>query len=136
MRFEIILICLMTFTSTLCSASQKSDEINYTLIIFPDFCIPKIFSFDMECIKLTMSKTLSLGILVGSLAYKVPQIYIIMKNKSAEGISVQSYIFEMLSNASNIIYFYYKGIPIKNYGENISLIVQNFLGKLYSFNKY
>ena len=139
MRLNLICFLFVFFASSITTtATSNKDDINYKFIVFPDFCLPKIFSFDMECIKLTMSKTLSLVILLGSLAYKVPQILKIISNKSAAGISPKSYIFEMLSNVSNIIYFYYKGIPLKNYGENVSLIIQNFfvLYLMYQYKQF
>ena len=79
--------------------------------------------------KLTLSKFLSLGIMFGSLAFKVPQIMTIVNAKSTVGISAQAYILDSLAVSSNIIYFYYSGIPFKNYGENVSIFIQNMISK-------
>ena len=129
----IKLFCIITLISLIkCSSTtSKKSDINYTLIIFPDFCLPKIFYFDMECIKLTMSKTLSMGIMVGSLAFKVPQILKIINAKSSKGISAQAYILDSLAVSSNIIYFFYNGIPFKSYGENVSILIQNMISKFF-----
>lgn len=74
--------------------------------------------------------------MVGSLAFKVPQILKIVNAQSTEGISAQSYIFDSLAVSSNIIYFFYSGIPFKNYGENVSIFIQNMISNLYIFNFY
>ena len=118
--------------AAMCSSTEsEKPDMNYTMLIIPDFCVPKLLSFDFECLQLIISKCLSLGILVGSLGFKVPQLLKIIKSKSTKGISSKAYIFELLSNSSNIIFFYYNGIPFKNYGENFSLLIQNFIGTIF-----
>ena len=131
MKHQTYLVVLTLLCSLLrCTeTASKTSEISYKFVIFPDFCLPKIFFFDLECIKLTMSKFLSVGIMVGSLAYKVPQILTIVGKQSAKGISVRSYVLDTLAVSSNIIYFTYSRIPLKNYGENISIFFQNILSR-------
>jgi uncharacterized protein with PQ loop repeat len=114
-------------------ASSADSSINYSFLIFPDFCIPKIFSFDSECIKLTLSKFLSLGILLGSLAFKVPQILKIINNKSSKGISTKAYILDSLQISCAIIFYFSQGLPFKSYGENVSIIIQNMISKHKNF---
>jgi uncharacterized protein with PQ loop repeat len=44
-----------------------------------------------------LSKTLSIGVLVGALFYKLPQILKIQSNKSAMGVTFASVALELLS---------------------------------------
>lgn len=126
--FMATVFCLITLFHYL-SATPTSSTINYTLLIFPDFCIPKIFYFDPECIKLTLSKFLSVGMLLGSLGFKVPQILKFIKAKSTKGFSINSLILDTLSSSINVIFFFSQGIPFKSYGENVSIIIQNMISR-------
>ena len=113
--------------AAICSPKTEGANIEYEFLIFPKGCFSKIFSLDSECISMTFSKLFSMAILLGSLIIKIPQILIIIKNKSVKGISVNSYIFEMISNSANIVYYMYIGLPVKSYGENYSLLIQNMI---------
>lgn len=117
----------------LCAAKPESADIEYEFLIFPKGCFSKIFKLDSECIGMTISKFFSMLILLGSLVIKIPQILIILKEKSVKGISVNSYIFEMISNSANIVYYMYIGLPVKSYGENFSLLGANFISNIFYF---
>jgi PQ loop repeat len=55
-------------------------------------CYNSFLSFTIveSCVKSLISKTLSMGVLAGSLLFKLPQILNILKSASAEGISYGS----------------------------------------------
>ena len=123
---KTLLFALLVATAA-CSHKAEVSNTKYEYLVFPEGCVQKILSLDQTCIKMTISKLLSLVILLGSLIIKIPQIIVILKNKSVKGISVNSYIFEMISNAANIVYYMYIGLPVKSYGENYSLLISNFI---------
>lgn len=120
---------------TLCALSRSSSEttsakeIKYKFLIFPEDCLPKLLSFDEECYKMIISKSLSIGILVGSMGLKVPQILKIIGNGSTKGISSLAYTFELAANSCSLIFYYSTGISFMNYGEVVFLFIQNYFGK-------
>ncbi|KAK0205463.1 hypothetical protein DFS33DRAFT_1260086 [Desarmillaria ectypa] len=89
---------------------------------------------NVECIKYSLSKGVGLGIVVGGSIVKVPQIILILKSHSAQGLSLGSYILETLSYCINLLYSYRNGFPFSTYGENIFLTIQNaFITQLIVF---
>jgi len=82
---------------------------------------------DVPCIKHAISKGLGLGIVVGGSIVKLPQILIILKEQTAEGLSLMGYIFETFSFGIALAYSYANEFPFSTYGENLFLTVQNFL---------
>ena len=58
-------------------------------------CATSLLALDLEqvdCLKLLISKGLSVGILLGSVLVKLPQIIKILSNKSTDGISFVAYL--------------------------------------------
>jgi len=70
-----------------------------------------------ECLKLTLSKFLSFGIIAGSLVYKLPQILKISSAKSAGGISLAAVLLEILSCTFSLAYSFNSGFAFMTYGE-------------------
>lgn len=64
-----------------------------------------------------LSKLLSLGVLVGALFYKLPQIIKIQSNKSAKGVTLSSIALELLSVTCSLIYSFNRGFALMTYGE-------------------
>lgn len=83
--------------------------------------------FDIPCIKLTISKALGYGILVFSGLLKAPQIYNILKNKDATGISASAFYFDVAGYTVSPVYGYRKGFPISTYGETFIILVENLV---------
>jgi len=69
------------------------------------------------CLKLTLSKILSFGIIAGSLVYKLPQILKISKAKSAGGLSMVAILLEILSCTFSLAYSFNSGFAFMTYGE-------------------
>ncbi|KAF7725574.1 hypothetical protein EC973_009529 [Apophysomyces ossiformis] len=80
---------------------------------------------DVECIKYAISKGLGLGIVLGGSIVKVPQILTILKSKSAEGLSMSSYLLETLSYAITLAYNLRQGNPFSTFGEVLFIMLQN-----------
>ncbi|KAF9021832.1 mannose-P-dolichol utilization defect 1 protein [Hymenopellis radicata] len=82
---------------------------------------------DIECIKYSISKGLGLAIVVGGSIVKVPQLLLILKARSARGLSLPAYIMETLSYAITLAYSFRNEFPFSTYGENFFLAIQNAL---------
>jgi len=80
---------------------------------------------DVQCIKYSVSKGLGIGIVVGGSIMKVPQVILILKARSARGLSLPAYILETLSYAITLAYSFSNGFPFSTYGENFFLTIQN-----------
>jgi mannose-P-dolichol utilization defect protein 1 len=93
-------------------------------------CAASILSYDfedIECVKLTISKLLSYAILLGAVFVKVPQIFNIVKAKSAKGISFSSILMETLSIIILLAYNVREKNPLSTFGELGFLTVQNII---------
>jgi mannose-P-dolichol utilization defect protein 1 len=80
---------------------------------------------DSECIKLTISKGLGIGIIAASSIVKVPQILKLVNSKSASGVSFLSYLLETSAYLISLAYNVRQGFPISTYGETGLILVQN-----------
>ena len=79
---------------------------------------------DTDCVKSGVSKTLGLGIVVGSSLVKVPQVLKIMASGSAEGISFMSVLLELIAITFSGVYGYSNNFPFSAYGESLFLAIQ------------
>jgi len=79
---------------------------------------------NVPCLKYGLSKGLGLGIILGSLLVKVPQILKIFRGKSAAGITFISVVLELFAISSNMSYSYCKGFPFSAWGEASFLAIQ------------
>lgn len=90
---------------------------------FKEFFYEKNFS-NVPCLKATLSKCLGLGIIAGSILVKVPQIVKILKNKSAQGISLLATCLELTAIIASVSYNFVNGYPFSSYGDNFFLLLQ------------
>lgn len=89
-------------------------------------CFADLLSFKLSplCMKEFVIKGLSFGILLGSVAIKLPQIIKIVKNRSVLGISESSLALELLGATSLCLYSYLSGFPFLAYGETFFIALQ------------
>jgi len=80
---------------------------------------------DVACLKLAVSKALGIGIVVGGSVMKLPQMFIILSDKSARGLSLSAYTLETAAYAITTIYALRNRFPFSTYGENFFLSLQN-----------
>lgn len=116
-------------------AEEKGEKM--VLFIFTEHCFDVFLTngllagsldiFDVPCIKLTISKALGYGILVFSGLLKAPQIYNILKNKDATGISASAFYFDVAGYTVSPVYGFRKGFPISTYGETFIILVENLV---------
>ncbi|CAO3631398.1 unnamed protein product [Mucor hiemalis] len=82
---------------------------------------------DVDCIKYAVSKGLGLGIVLGGSIVKVPQILTILKNQSAQGLSLTSYLLETFSYFITLSYNLRQGNPFSTFGEIMFICIQNII---------
>ncbi|CAG8436686.1 9015_t:CDS:2 [Diversispora eburnea] len=82
---------------------------------------------DVDCLKLLLSKGLSMGIVLGGALAKLPQIIKILSARSARGLSLGSYVLETLAMGISFSYNLRQGNPFSTYGEVAFLTLQNII---------
>jgi len=92
----------------------------YTLVVRGDFS-------DMAVFKLLLSRVLSYGILLGSLFYKLPQIFVISRARSGRGISLLALLLEILSCTATITYSVHMGFPLTTFGEAFFVVAMDLV---------
>lgn len=93
----------------------------------PEVCVSEIPFLSSECFSQLVAKALGVLIILGSCVNKVPLIMNMMNSKSAAGISRNSLYGEALVYACGVLYGFLFQYPFSSYGENASLLVQNFI---------
>ncbi|CAI9736594.1 Hypothetical predicted protein [Octopus vulgaris] len=100
-------------------------------LICPQPCFDTFFVhydfFHIDCIKLTVSKIFSYGIIIGSVLVKLPQIIKIVNSKSGRGINLFSVTMELGAISASVSYGYASKFPFSSYGESIFLAVQTLI---------
>ncbi|EJT98805.1 mannose-P-dolichol utilization defect 1 protein [Dacryopinax primogenitus] len=81
--------------------------------------------FDTKCLKYAISKGLGVGLVLGGLIMKLPQLIVILRARSARGVSLTAYGFETLSYGIITAYSARQAYPFSTYGENFFLGIQN-----------
>ncbi|XP_018326908.1 mannose-P-dolichol utilization defect 1 protein homolog [Agrilus planipennis] len=98
------------------------------LLLFSPACYDQYFLefnfLDVNCFKATLSKCLGVGIILGSLLVKIPQILKILKNKSAQGISLFSVTFDLIAITIYMAYSCVNGFPFTSWGDTAFLALQ------------
>ena len=79
------------------------------------------------CLKLAVSKGLSLGIIAGAMVVKVPQIGKLLLSRSAAGLSFLAYVLETVGLSITFAYNVRNDNPFSTYGETLFMILQNLL---------
>merc|ERR1711976_413013 len=66
-----------------------------------------------------LSKVLGYAVVLGAVGVKIPQIKIMLKKQSSEGISYLSSMLDALSVLSNLGYAYYQNYAFSTYGDSL-----------------
>jgi hypothetical protein len=90
-------------------------------------------TLNLACFTYIFAKLAGFSIIAMSFTLKVPQIFSIVYNKSARGISPVSIYSDLINVLTSFLYCYKYSIPISISGEYISLLAQNFLILLLSW---
>ncbi|XP_010897472.1 mannose-P-dolichol utilization defect 1b [Esox lucius] len=94
----------------------------------PESCYDEFFLnfnfLDVPCLKIVLSKGLGIGIILGSVMVKLPQILKLMGAKSAEGLSFNSVLLELLAITGTMAYSIANSFPFSSWGEALFLMLQ------------
>ncbi|XP_017282470.1 mannose-P-dolichol utilization defect 1b [Kryptolebias marmoratus] len=94
----------------------------------PESCYDEFFLhfnfLDVPCLKIVLSKGLGMGIILGSVMVKLPQILKLMGAKSAEGLSFNSVLLELLAITGTMAYSIANKFPFSAWGEALFLMLQ------------
>ncbi|XP_029310223.1 mannose-P-dolichol utilization defect 1b [Cottoperca gobio] len=94
----------------------------------PESCYDEFFLnlnfLDVPCLKIALSKGLGIGIILGSVMVKLPQIFKLMGSKSAEGLSFQTVLLELLAITGTMAYSILNKFPFSAWGEALFLMLQ------------
>ncbi|CAK6437711.1 unnamed protein product [Pipistrellus nathusii] len=97
-------------------------------LLLPEKCYDQFFvQWDLlhiPCLKILISKGLGLGIVAGSLLVKLPQVLKILGAKSAEGLSLQSVMLELVALTGTMVYSIVNNFPFSSWGEALFLMLQ------------
>lgn len=89
-----------------------------------------------DCALPLLSKFLGYAIIASSVFLKVPQIWVIVKNKSIKGLSVASFELEVAGFTIALAYCLFKQLPFSAYGEIVFILAQSIvcLGLIYYYS--
>lgn len=94
----------------------------------PQTCYDEFFLnlnfLDVPCLKIVLSKGLGIGIILGSVMVKLPQILKLMGAKSAEGLSFKSVLLELFAITGTMAYSIANNFPFSAWGEALFLMLQ------------
>jgi mannose-P-dolichol utilization defect protein 1 len=88
------------------------------------------------CVLPLLSKVLGYAIVAASVFLKLPQIYVIVKNRSIKGLSVPSFELEVAGFTIALAYCLFKELPFSAYGELVFILAQSVacLGLIYYYS--
>ncbi|KAL7876031.1 hypothetical protein AOLI_G00109940 [Acnodon oligacanthus] len=103
----------------------KDFLVNY---LMPEKCYDEFFlNFNflhVDCLKIVISKCLGIGIILGSVLVKLPQILKLIGAKSAEGLSFNSVLLELFAITGTMAYSIANSFPFSAWGEALFLMLQ------------
>ncbi|XP_076829398.1 mannose-P-dolichol utilization defect 1b [Brachyhypopomus gauderio] len=103
----------------------KEILVNY---LMPEKCYDEFFlNFNflhVACLKIVISKGLGIGIILGSVLVKLPQILKLIGAKSAEGLSFKSVLLELFAITGTMAYSIANSFPFSAWGEALFLMFQ------------
>ncbi|KAH7314823.1 hypothetical protein KP509_21G022300 [Ceratopteris richardii] len=79
------------------------------------------------CLLPLLSKLIGYSIIATSTVCKVPQIYLILKNKSIEGLSIPSFELEVIGFTIALAYCMFNQLAFSAYGELVFLVIQSII---------
>eukprot|EP00249_Psilotum_nudum_P005661 c19097_g1_i1 orf=3-686(-) len=89
---------------------------------------------ERDCLLPLISKALGYAIIAGSVFVKVPQIFLIVRNRSVAGLSTASFELEVVGLTIALSYCLFKRLPFSTYGELLFLLIQALIIVLLVYN--
>ncbi|KAL5961360.1 Mannose-P-dolichol utilization defect 1 protein [Taenia solium] len=108
---------------------MESVVVKAFLFLVPEICITEYRKgndfFNVDCLKMLVSKCLGYGIVVGATLVKLPQIIKVLKAGSAKGLSIPAGLLELLCYTATSSYSIYHKFPFSTYGDATFLLIQS-----------
>eukprot|EP00287_Rhodomonas_sp_CCMP768_P021179 CAMPEP_0202811072 /NCGR_PEP_ID=MMETSP1389-20130828/3023_1 /ASSEMBLY_ACC=CAM_ASM_000865 /TAXON_ID=302021 /ORGANISM="Rhodomonas sp., Strain CCMP768" /LENGTH=261 /DNA_ID=CAMNT_0049482121 /DNA_START=8 /DNA_END=793 /DNA_ORIENTATION=+ len=103
------------------AGSKSSGEFNA--------CVDLIMqgAFPSKCWSIFLSKVLGMGVILGAVGFKLPQIRLIQKKKSSAGLALSQFVLELCVSAITLSFNYHIGAPFSTYGESGFICLQNII---------
>ncbi|XP_071370623.1 mannose-P-dolichol utilization defect 1b [Centroberyx affinis] len=120
----------MAAETVLEKGSSFMDPLKGLLLAYfmPESCYDEFFLnfnfLDVPCLKIVLSKGLGIGIILGSVMVKLPQILKLMGAKNAVGLSFNSVLLELLAITGTMAYSIANNFPFSAWGEALFLMLQ------------
>ncbi|KAM8897703.1 mannose-P-dolichol utilization defect 1b isoform 1-T1 [Spinachia spinachia] len=120
----------MAEKAVLIEGSSFMDPFKGLLLTYfmPESCYDEFFLnfnfLDVPCLKILLSKGLGIGIILGSMMVKLPQIFKLTGAKSAEGLSFHTVLLELLAITGTMAYSIANKFPFSAWGEALFLMLQ------------
>ncbi|KAL9965797.1 hypothetical protein ACROYT_G029651 [Oculina patagonica] len=93
------------------------------LFIVPKYCHDEFFVnmnfFHVACLKIALSKCLGYFIVTFASIVKLPQIIKVLRASSVEGLSLLSFITELMTQTATFSYSSARGFPFSTWGESL-----------------
>ncbi|KAG7464684.1 hypothetical protein MATL_G00168110 [Megalops atlanticus] len=111
-------------------ATSVMDPLKGILLAYfmPEKCYDEFFLnfnfLDVPCLKIVLSKALGIGIILGSVMVKLPQVFKLIGAKSAEGLSFNSVLLELFAITGTMAYSIAHSFPFSAWGEALFLMLQ------------
>jgi len=111
------------------SSAAAAPQLIYGL--FKPECYQKFFVqhdlFDVACLRLLVSKLLSMLIICGAVLVKLPQILAIVRARSTRGLAASMYVLENVGYLITVMYNLRMGYAFSTFGENLFLLLQGIV---------
>jgi mannose-P-dolichol utilization defect 1 len=85
------------------------------------------FEFNPDCMGAYAAKLIGMVLLTGAFALKVPQMVNIFMTKDIVGLSPTAFYMEVPLSGIHVVYNYLQGNPFTSFGEQVIILVQNFI---------
>ena len=95
--------------------------------VSPELCLDLFPFFNRGCLSQLITKALGIAIILGACLNKAPIMMNMLKSESAAGFSRMGMYSETLVYANAASYAFLEGHPLTAYGENLALLLQDFI---------
>lgn len=98
------------------------------LYLMPEKCYEHFFTnfnvLHVPCLKIVLSKTVGLWILLGTVLAQLPQLLRMMRRGSAEGLSLGSAVLHLFSTSGPLVYCLVRDFPLSAWSEKLFTVIQ------------
>lgn len=97
----------------------------------PEKCYEKFFVdinfMHVPCWKIVLSKTAGIWILLGTVLAQIPQMWKVLRARSAEGLSLTSVLLQLYAVSGPVLYCIANNFPISAWSERVFTLLQTMV---------